>query len=69
MELALRVAPKVARSEAERVEKLRDKAKRNALGQDAMNEANPRFAPAGSWTTARGGSSGRDRGSRGSLTG
>ena len=69
MELALRVAPKVARSEAERVERLRDKAKRNALGQDAMNENQPKFPPMGSWNSARGGGRGGDRGNRGSLTG
>ena len=69
MELALRVAPKVARSEAERVEGLRDKAKRNALGQDAMNENQPKFPPMGSWNSARGGGRGGDRGNRGSLTG
>lgn len=69
LELAARVAPRIAKSEAERVEKLRDKAKRHALGQDAMNEAQPRFAPMGSWNSARGGGRGGDRGNRGSLTG
>lgn len=70
LELALRVCPKIAKSEFDRVEKLRDKAKRTALNQDAMNEPQPKFAPAGSWTRARGGSTGRsDRGSRGNLTG
>ena len=68
-ELALRVCPRIAKSEYERVERARDKAKRAALGHDAMNEANPKFPPPGSWTTARGGSSGGERGRRGSLTG
>jgi hypothetical protein len=43
-------------------------AKRRAVARDAMNEAT-KFLPQGSWNTARGGSRGRDRGSRGSLIG
>ncbi len=70
LELALRVCPKIAKSEFERVEHLRDKAKRSALNQDAMNEPQPKFTPPGSWTMARGGATSRgDRGPRGRLTG
>lgn len=69
LELAARVAPRVAQSQAEEVQGKRDKARRRALNQDAMNEANPKFPPAGNWTRSRWGGSGGDRGSRGSLTG
>jgi hypothetical protein len=68
LELALRVCPKIAKSEWDRVVEMRDKAKRTALNQDAMNEPQPKYPPAGNWTTARGGGS-RERGRRGSLTG
>ena len=43
-------------------------ARRNALNKDALNEAQPKFRPTGSWTAARRGGGG-DRGRRGSLTG
>jgi hypothetical protein len=71
LELADRVGFKITQSEklVERVEGKRDKARRTALNHDAMNEANPKFAPPGSWTTSRGAQSSRERGSRGSLTG
>lgn len=47
----------------------RDKARRRALNEDAMDEAQPKFAPSGSWTMARRGQSGRgDRGRRNNLT-
>lgn len=72
LELAARVAMKLTANAAfeEAIEKKRDMARRRALNQDAMNEVQPKFAPAGSWTTARGGRAGRgDRGSRNSLTG
>lgn len=46
----------------------RDRARRTALNHDAMDEANPKFPPPGSWTAARGGGS-RERGSRNNLTG
>jgi hypothetical protein len=71
LELAARVGYKLTQSEGlmERLEKKRDKARRTALNHDAMNEVNPKFPPPGNWTMARGGQSGRDRGSRGSLTG
>lgn len=70
LELAVRVAPRIAKSEVERVMMLRDKARRTALNRDAMNEANPKFPPMGNWNRSRtAGSSGGDRGNRGSLTG
>jgi hypothetical protein len=48
----------------------RDTARKTAKNIDAMDEAQPKFPPPGSWTQARWGrSAGRDRGSRGSLTG
>lgn len=70
MELASRICFKLTQSESlkQRVDKDRDKARRAALNQDAMNEPQPKFPPLGRWTTARGGGGG-DRGSRGSLTG
>jgi hypothetical protein len=54
----------------ERLKKDRDLARRNAKNRDAMNEPNPKFKPAGSWTESRYGRSGwGDRGNRGSFTG
>jgi len=47
----------------------KQRAKREAKSVDAMDEANPKFAPPSSWTTARGGRHGGDRGSRNKLTG
>jgi hypothetical protein len=69
--LAERVCLKLTQSETrkESLEKSVKKAKRTALNQDAMDEPNPRWPPPGNWTMSRGGRSGRDRGSRGSLTG
>ena len=72
LELASRVGPAITQNMSliERVEKLRDLARRRALNTDAMNEAQPKFQPPGSWTTARWGGRARgDRGSRGNLTG
>ena len=72
LELAARVAPKLTQSASleDAIEKKRDKARRTALNQDAMNEVQPKFPPPSSWTNARGGRTGRgDRGSRGNLTG
>jgi hypothetical protein len=34
-----------------------------------MNEAQPKFTPPGTWTAARGGVLGRERGNTGSLVG
>lgn len=72
LELAARVCFKLTANAAlrEDVKKERDRARRTALNYDAMNEAQPKFAPPGSWTMARGGSTGRrERGRTGSLTG
>ena len=72
LELAARVCNILTQSESlrESVKKDRDKARRTALNQDAMNSPQPVFPPMGSWNSSRGGGSGRgDRGSRGSLTG
>lgn len=73
LELADRVSPALTQNDAlrERIEKRRDMARKRALNTDAMDEAQPKFAPPGSWTVARWGNSGarRDRGSRGSLIG
>lgn len=50
--------------------KERDRARKMALNQDAMNEAQPKFPPPSGWTMSRGGRTARgDRGNRGSLTG
>ena len=72
LELASRVAPRLTQSESlrERIDKDRDKARRRALNVDAMNEAQPKFAPSGSWSMSRNGRQSRgDRGNRGSFTG
>src|SRR5574342_274 len=68
LELADRVCLSLTQNASmkEQIEKRRDLARRRALNTDALNEPQPRFAPPGSWTAARWGSSGgrRDRGSR-----
>ncbi len=72
LELAARVCYRLTQNASLRevTEKNRDKARRTALNQDAMNESQPKFAPPGRWTMARGGRIGRgDRGSRNNLTG
>lgn len=73
LELADRVCLRINQSEStkDRIGKDRDKAKKMAKNQDAMDEAQPKFPPTSSWTLARYGSSGgrRERGSRGSLIG
>jgi hypothetical protein len=72
LELAHRVSRKLTQSETlrEEIKADRDKARRNALNKDALNEPQPKFTPMGSWNSSRGGrGSGRDRGGRGSLTG
>lgn len=73
LEFASRVCMKLTQSASlkEKVDKDRDRARRHALNQDAMNEPQPKFTPPGSWTTSRDGRTGRgrDRGNRGSLTG
>lgn len=73
LELAERVCMKLTQSASmkEDIGKRRDKARKRALNFDAMQEQQPKFAPPSGWTTARWGrnGSGRDRGSRGNLTG
>jgi hypothetical protein len=71
LELALRIAPEITQSSTiiQQVEKQRDKARTNARNKDAMDEANPKFAPPGTWTRSRTSRTGGDRGSRNSLTG
>ncbi len=73
LELASRICYKITQSMDLRgaIEQLRDGAKRKALNKDAMDDAQPRFAPESSWNRSRAGRSGRsrDRGNRGSLTG
>jgi hypothetical protein len=72
LELAARVCYRLTQNFAlvDSTEKARDKARRRALNVDAMNEAQPKFSPPGSWVLARGGVSGnRDRGSRSKITG
>lgn len=69
LELAVRAAPKLTEDKSlkEELKKERDKARKTALNQDAMNEAQPKFAPPGSWTRARGAGS-RERGDKSTLT-
>ena len=72
LELAARVCIRLTESESklERIQQDRNKARLRAMNQDAMNEAQPKFAPPGSWTMARWGrTSGGNRGNRGSLIG
>jgi hypothetical protein len=71
LELAARVCYRLTQNSSlrEEIKKERDKARRVALNHDAMDEQSPKFPPPGGWTMARGGRSGRDRGSRGSLIG
>lgn len=72
LELASRVAYSLTQSTSlkEKIDKLRDRARKDAKNFDAMNEAQPQFPPPGSWTQSRSGRLGRrDRGSRNSLTG
>jgi hypothetical protein len=71
LELATRLCLKLTQSEKleEKLEQKRDKAKRTALNQDAMNEPQPKFGPPSGWTAARGNGGSRERGSRSNLTG
>lgn len=72
LELAARVCLKLTASASleDQVEKKRDKARRRALNSDVMDEAQPKFAPPGSWAMSRGGRiSRRERGNSGSFTG
>lgn len=71
LSLAERVGYRITQSDSkmEAVEDRARAARKFAIGQDTMNEPQPKFAPPGSWTTARGGATNRDRGSRSSLTG
>ena len=72
-ELASRSCMKLTQSRAlkQEVDKARDKARRRALNQDALDEAQPKFAPPNSWTQSRWSGNGgpHDRGSRGRLIG
>jgi hypothetical protein len=70
-ELAVRACYAITQSRSLKNDliELTKKARREALSQDAMNENQPKFAPPGSWSSARGARSGRERGNRGSLTG
>lgn len=69
--LAQKVAYQVTQNRqlASDMRELATSAKRKALSQDAMNEANPKFPPMGRWNSSRGGTSRFDRGSRGKLIG
>lgn len=68
--LALRICERLTQIASKRERLLADlrDARRNALNKDALNEAQPKFRPTGSWTLARG-RSGGDRGRRVSLIG
>ena len=70
LELAWRIVERLTQnaSKKQMIGRDRDRAKRSALNKDALNEAQPKFAPTGAWTAARGGAS-RERGSRNSLIG
>lgn len=54
----------------DRLQKDRKMALTDAVSADSMNDANPKFAPAGAWTRSRSSRTGRhDRGRRNSFTG
>lgn len=69
-ELAARTAKRItgSDSEAAAIRKRADDALKKARSVDAMDEPT-KMIPRGSWVTARGGRSRRDRGNRGSLIG
>ncbi len=71
LELASRIVKRLggSTSDKEAIDKDRDKARKSAKNQDAMNEPQPKYSPPGSWTLSRAGRTGRDRGNRNSLTG
>ncbi len=72
LELATRVSMRLTTDQRLRLEvmELRDKARTRAKNHDSMDEPNPKFKPAGSWTTSRIGRTGfGDRGRRNRLTG
>jgi hypothetical protein len=71
LELAWRISERLTQNASKRelIGRDRDRAKRNALNKDALNEAQPKFAPVSSWTLARGGAVSRERGNRSSLIG
>lgn len=71
MELAARVSYRLTQNSSLRddLNKRRDMARKKALAIDALNEPQPKFPPPGGWTQARGGRTGRERGSISSLTG
>ena len=69
--IADRIAKRLGVSQTDRDEIKTDlkKAKLNALTTDAMNEAQPRFKPLGSWNAARRGSGRGERGNTSRLIG
>jgi hypothetical protein len=71
LELAFRICERLSQNatKKELIGRDRDRARRIALNRDAMNEAQPKFTPPGTWTAARGGVLGRERGNTGSLVG
>ena len=72
LELAERVCMRLTQDKGlwEQLKKDRDQARKRALNRDGMDESQPKFKPAGSWTESRYGRSGwGDRGNRGSFTG
>ena len=71
LELAWRIAERLTQnaSKKEVIGRDRDRARRSALNKDALNEAQPKFAPVSSWTAARGGRTVRERGARNNLIG
>lgn len=71
LEIAERVCLALTQNNSlkETIGKARDKARKEAKLIDAMDEAQPKFRPTSSWTQARWGRAGRDRGPRGSLIG
>lgn len=72
LELAARTARRLTqgKGDLDDIRMERDKARTRALNNDAMNEPNPKFPPAGRWTTSRQSQHNtRDLRKRSSLTG
>ena len=70
LELASRIADRLSMGQGSAVDAKRDRARKNAKNRDAMNEAQPKFAPEGSWGRSRTGRiSADDRGKRNTLIG
>ena len=70
LELATRICTRIGKVSYEKMEKMSEAARKKAKNRDAMNDVQPKHAPAGNWNRSRYARSGnRDRGNRNSLLG